>query len=396
MRVWLWFVAVVLTLAGCAKKSEAVYAEEIYYDEAEAAAAPAAFGGGVRMKKEAANRSRRPSRAPSTISAVTGGSPPTADAPIAPEDPAPERMIAYEGSTTLRVARVRPAVDAITTKVEALGGFVERVDGRRMVVRVPVARFREGLAEVQTVGDIVSERIFASDVTEAFQDVKLRLDTMEATRARLVELLALTQDENEKLMLIREIQRLTDQIDQATAQATTLRRMADLSRIVVDLVEREALAHQGSASDSAAFAWIRQLSPFGSDVVRSGKHLKLDVPDGMVGLDLKREFVAEAPDGSRIWSGKLDTEVDTDGGFWIAAVKERLAGDFATAEVSSMGSFAVLTLTSRTDTPYTWIIAVRPDGKRLEVVEAYLSSPKETERFLPAIRAVVAAHGGAA
>lgn len=398
MRFWMWLM-LVMGLLACAKK-----ADVDSYDMAEADFEDFALDEEPSFaREESRSRAPRARRAPAPSSAGVAGRMSMADSarpepePAVAKDrePVAERMIAYEASTTLRVARIRPAVDAITATVEGLGGFVERVDGARLVVRVPVARFQDGLEAVQSHGDIVDERIFASDVTEAFQDVQLRLDTARATRERLVELLALTEDENEKLMLIREIERLTDQIDQMTAQSTTLRRLADLSRITVRLVEREALAHQG-ARDSAPFDWIRQISPFGADVVRQGGFVKLDVPEGMVGLDQWREYAAEAPDGSRIWSGKLDTAVQADSAFWIGAVEERLADDFAMAEVSSLGEFAVITFTSRDDTPYTWLVAVRASGRHLEVVEAFLSDPTQAERFLPGVKAVIAARGGAA
>ena len=340
--IWTWLMVLVV-VAGCSKKAVLESAADYGFyaeDEMDMMAGDADMTVSTR-------ESRAPRPAPKASGGRSGyaGSPPPPpepepEEPIAPEKPTAKRMIAYEGSTTLRVARIREAVDAITATVVELGGFVERVDGARLSVRVPVDRFQDGLVAIQAHGDVVDERIFASDVTEAFQDVKLRLDTAEATRARLVELLAKTEDEQTKLMLIREIQRLTDQIDQMSAQASTLQRMADLSRISIQLVEREALAHQGAA-DSAEMRWIRQLSPFGADVVRGGGYVKLDVPDGMVGLKLWREYVAEAPDGSRIWSGRLKTEVQADSAFWVEAMKERLAGDFASADVATHGDYAL-------------------------------------------------------
>jgi hypothetical protein len=399
MRIWIAWMAVLLALAGCAKRSTG--ASDYGYYEDELAEMDSVSEGRVQFARAA--REERPSRRPAAKRAAP---PPQASGGMRPDEPADrvardrepqaERMIVYEGSTTLRVARIRPAVDAITATVEALEGFVERVDGSRVVVRVPVARFEEGLAAVQAHGDVIDERIFASDVTEAFQDVQLRLDTARATRDRLLELLAQTEDEKEKLALLQEIQRLTDQIDQMTAQSTTLRRLADLSRIVVSLVEREALANQGAGEDSQAFAWIRRLSPFGSDIVRAGGFVNLDVPEGMVGLKLWREYVAEAPDGSRIWSGKLDTRVEAEATFWVEAVKERLGEDFASAEVDMLGEFGVVTFTSRDEAPYTWVVAIRPRGRHLEVVEAYLASPEAAERFLPAVRAVIGDRGGEA
>ena len=75
-------------------------------------------------------------------------------------------------------------------------------------------------------------------------------------------------------------------------------RMYDVYR---ELVEREALAHQGAA-DSKELAWIRRLSPFGADVVRGGGYVKLDVPEGMVFAPF---CFAEAP-ANRLTNPQLD------------------------------------------------------------------------------------------
>ena len=242
--VWLTLFGLVLALTGCAKKDSS--ASSLGAFEAEAMA-PAR--GGYAAKRAPA-RARPPSPAP----AMADGLSPSPDAG-ATMDEAPEpaqRMIAYSARTTVRVLRQRDAIDAITDAVAALGGFVERIDRSRVIVRVPVDTFEQGLAAVQAVGEVTDERIFAADVTESFQDVALRLDTATATRERLVELLARTEDANQKMALIREIQRLTDQIDTLTAQRETLLRLTSLSRITIDLVERQSLTDRRSTARSPA------------------------------------------------------------------------------------------------------------------------------------------------
>ena len=361
---------------------EAEYEEESYYAEAPMAA-PA-----PKKARAASDSVSGMGRAEEGM--VGGGAEPLPDAPTV------KRMIAYEASTQLRVQRLRDALVQIEETTKSMGGFLESVRGTYVVVRVPVARFREGLAKLQALGDVLDERIFASDVTEAFQDIQLRLDVAEATRARLIELLAKTKDDKEKLQLLAEIQRLTDRIDQMTSQSTMLKRMADLSRITLQLVERQPLQQASAAQEMEPFAWIREIRPFGSDAVRDGDYVKLSVPEGMVGLDLKKAYVAEAPDGSRIWSGDITSEVEADKDFWASAVKSRLESDFADAKLVEFGAFAAVVFTSRDETPYTWIVAIRPRKKGLDIVEVYLSSPEQAERYRPAIEAVLLGDGGAA
>ncbi|MFK7930690.1 MAG: DUF4349 domain-containing protein [Myxococcota bacterium] len=405
-RRCVWLMAALMLIAGCAKRAPEAYGEfGDYADEADyeagvetiaavqsapMAARGRAFGGSVK----AAKKSSRPRPSPPPSAAGPGNRPSEPNDAIAPEKPAAKRMVFYEASTMLRVPRVDEAVDTLTQIAKDQGGFVERVDQSRVAMRVPVARFKQSLAAVQAIGDVLSENIQASDVTEAFQDVSLRLDTATATRDRLVELLAKATEENERLQLIRQIQRLTDQIDQMQSQATTLSQLAALSRIVVTLQPRQALTRRNGANDSKAFRWIRQLSPFGNDVVRTGKKLVLDVPDGMVRLDLKGAYVAEAPDGSRIWAGRLATNVRSDAAFWIDAIKGRLSKDFESATVETVGAYTTIRFVQRDDSPYTWLIAVKQDGAQLHIVEAWMSSPEQTQRYLDAVRGVLKSDGG--
>lgn len=325
------------------------------------------------------------------------GGQPVQDAPAEPAPaPAAERMVFYNGFARLRVTRVEKGVADMTTLAERFGGTVERVSGRSVTIRVPVAKFREAFAEVLGLGDVIDKSITAEDVTDAFTAVDLRLNTARATRDRLVELLAKAEDEREKLELVRQIQRVTEEIDVMEAQLRTLGDLAARSRISVELVPREALAYQGPQSDAAEMGWIRALSPFRADLPVKTKKLVLGVPEGMVGLDIKRAYVAESPDGARIWSHRIANRPLGESAFWLDAVAERLAKDFASADRSTAGGFQVLSLVDRGDDPYTWVIAVRVVGDKLDVVQAFFPGPAEKARYDAAVRAVLQAAGGAA
>jgi hypothetical protein len=324
-----------------------------------------------------------------------GGEGQAALEPPAPA-PAADRMVFYNGFARLRVARVESGVADLTALAGRHGGSVERVSGSSVTLRVPVAAFRAAFAEVLGLGEVLDKSITAEDVTDAFTAVDLRLNTARATRDRLVQLLAKAEDEREKLELVRQIQRVTEEIDVMEARLRMLGDLASRSRISVDLVPREALAWQGPQSDAAELGWIRRMSPFRPDLPVQTKKLMLAVPDGMVALDVRRAYVAESPDGARIWSHRIANRPLGDAGFWLDAVTERIAKDFASAERSVEGEFQALTLVDRGDDPYTWVIAVRVVGDRLDVVQAYFPGPAQTARYRDAVRAVLQAAGGAA
>lgn len=407
VRVLAWMWLLVLILVGCAKKAEPAYypQEEMAgygmadMDDAEVMLAEATSSRSGRARSAPARKSR-----PMAASApMPAAPPPPPQEGMAPPEPAPAqaapaRMVHYSGWARIRVVKPEEAADRVVALAKEVGGEVERVSTTVVTIRVPVARFQEAFDQlVGELGDVLDKGISAEDVTEAFQSMELRLGTAKKTRDRLVELLAKSDNEQEKLALVREIQRVTEEIDRMEAQLRTLSRLASMSRITVELVPRQAQAWAGQAEDTAELRWLRGLSPFRPDhVALYGKRLSLAVPEGMVQLTPKKRFLAESADGARIWSGRLDNEPQGSAAFWVGALKERLGPEFASAAVRTVGGFTVLTLVDRSDEPYTWLIAVRESGRKLDVVEAYFPTPAQTSRYQAAVEAVLTAAGGAA
>ncbi|MDP2304802.1 MAG: DUF4349 domain-containing protein [Pseudomonadota bacterium] len=328
---------------------------------------------------------------------------PAVDAPASVPDvaaavtPAAARMVHYQGYAELRVGKQQEATDALIALATEAGGGLEQQYGATIVLRVPVAKFREVFDAVLKVGDVTRKSIAAEDVTEAFSAVELRLSTAKARRDRLVTLLAQSRDENEKLALVREIQEVTEEIDRLEQSVRTLQRLADFSRITVQLQQRPALTWQGGAPESAAFAWIRSLSPF--DVESSiralgGKKLELELPEGFVPLDAKGRFIVESAEGARVWATRLVNDPVGDTPFWTDALARRLTSEFAEGKPVSVGDWQGLRLLDRSDKPYVWVVLVRASGNDLDLVQIFYPSVAAEERHAPAVRAALG-QGGA-
>jgi hypothetical protein len=371
-----------LLLVACASKR---YAEPAYELDGYGAGAP---------RESAKMMAEDMAPAPSMAMAPPPPPPPPPGSPATTQTapkPAEDRMVHYEGWATLRVAHREETADAVQKVATDVGGYLEGMGDDWVVVRVPVARFDAAFQQVLTLGEVENKRIAAEDVTEAFTDQKLRLETASATRERLVALLAKAKTDEEKLRLIREIKDVTEQIDQLEAAVRLLKNLADFSRISVQLQERPALSWAGDEGEPLALTWIRELSPFNRTVY--DKPLKLEVPEGLVKLDEKRSFVTESPDGTRFWATRLDNEPVGTEAFWMEAVASRVAPEFATAERGEHGGWTTLRLVADADPVYVWWVAVRVDGKKLELAQAYFPTVEQEKRYADAIRASLA--GGA-
>ena len=391
-------------LAGCMAKRDYAYApQEAYYDMDDEY-----YGGEMLMAEEARPMARKSrarsggsssssSGAPPPAPSMQPGSPapePPADSAPAQEQPKAERMVHYDGWMQLRVTRVQDALDAAAKLAEDVGGKVERMSGGTITVAVPVARFESSFALLTELGDLMNKSITATDITDQFTSTELRLRTAETTRTRLQELLAKATEETEKLQLLREIARLTEQIDLMESQVELLASLASFSRITVEAVPRQAVGQGAQREEPWGLGWIQRLSPFRQDVVAAGKLLKLDVPEGFVALDIKKRFVAESADGVILRSGKLLNEPHGDTEFWLAAIQQRLEPEFASATVQTWGAYRVLTLVQGDDEPYVYIVAVSADDKWLQLIEVYYPGFQEQERHGGVIRGAIEGSAG--
>jgi hypothetical protein len=145
-------------------------------------------------------------------------------------------MVHYDGYAQLRVANPVDLLDEVVALAESVGGRTENLSGRQVSVRVPVAVFEDTFRKVLALGDVMHKTIRADDVTDQFLAVDLRVSNLKTTRARLVDLLAKATDENEKLRLLAEITRVTEELDAFQSQLRTLSDLAAMSRIDNDPV----------------------------------------------------------------------------------------------------------------------------------------------------------------
>ena len=393
-------------LAGCMAKRDYSYAaEEPYYGEYDdydggyygdelAMAEEAAPARAMRResKKSSGSRSQPAPPSPSMDSAP----PPEPQDNSAPEQPKAERMVHYDGWMRLRVTRVQDTLDAVAKLAEDVGGKVERMAGGSITVAVPVASFESSFAAMAELGDLLDKSITATDITDQFTSTELRLRTAETTRTRLQELLARATDENEKLQLLREIARLTEQIDLLQSQVKLLATLASFSRITIEALPRQAVGDGATRDEPWGLGWIQRLSPFRQDVVAAGKLLKLDTPEGFVALDLKQRFVAESADGAVLRTGKLLNDPVGDTEFWLEAMKQRMEPEFTSISREDWGAFAVLRMEQGDEDPYVYFAAVSAEGKWLNLVEVYYPGTTQEERYGALVREAVEGSSGVA
>ncbi|MBN1959485.1 MAG: DUF4349 domain-containing protein [Deltaproteobacteria bacterium] len=299
------------------------------------------------------------------------------------------RMVHYNGFVKLRVTSPKETLASAAKLSETVGGYIESLTDNAITLRVPVAKFREIYAAVLKLGDVLDRSMTAEDVTDSYTYISLRLKTLKASRDRLIDLLARARKEHEKLQILAEIRRLTEEIDRAEMQVKTLASLAEFSRLSIEAIARQPRESSSSVDELAAFRWIRSLSPFSRDIAHQGKRLKLNVPEGMVLLSEKTHWTAESADGAVIWASTRENIPVGTTDYWMKAVQSRLAPEYKSASITNIGDFAVLRLVDQSEAAYRYLIGLRVIDDELQIVEIYYPSQKHEQRYHDAVNNIL-------
>ncbi|MCP3137545.1 DUF4349 domain-containing protein [Pyxidicoccus xibeiensis] len=89
------------------------------------------------------------------------------------------------------------------------GGYAQSVTSESATVRVPAERLDGFLGAVPALGKVARQTVTADDVTEAHQDLKVRLANLERIRDRYLELLQRAVTVEDTLKVERELERVT-------------------------------------------------------------------------------------------------------------------------------------------------------------------------------------------
>jgi hypothetical protein len=289
----------------------------------------------------------------------------------------------YFGYMKLIVANLIEARNAIAKLAESSGGYVESSYDTKVVIRIPKDKFNEVFASLMGLGEVEKKAIETYDVTEYFQDLEMRLSVAEKTRARLYNLLERTQDVEQRLKILKEIKRLSEEIENTKLQLETIRRLIAYSSITCELVQRLAET-SGDGKNAIPFSWIANLDPFYPSIVHLEKGIDLKLGDDFAVFDNKGYFFAESPEGIRIRAGTTPNKPEGDTQFWQKALMHYLGNYYKEAIQLHLGtaqqldaSIEAISFTSRDSKPFHYLVGIAVKGDLIFVIEVFFPD-KET------------------
>lgn len=316
----------------------------------------------------------------------TSPSPPPPPPPATASAPAEQPVIVYSAYLRLRVKRLIETIDAITAQAEKLGGYIESMTAQVVVVRVPVARFEPALAAFEAMGTVLQREVKSLDVTARFTDMAARLAVAQQSRARLLALLEATQDVQQRLRILEEIKRLSEQIETIQSTLGTLRKLADYSTLTLAL--EPVVAQHATEVHRSPFTWVRGLQAHYATLTEGKKHIAYQVPAGFVLFEEDDAYRAQAADTSTLRAGVVRNEPRGDAAFWMAAVDHEMTGrDEEPVADGVSGQLAWRVYRSKDTEPRYYLIGVaaNADHDDLLVLEGFFPNEAAWKRYEAAV-----------
>ncbi|MCB9507917.1 MAG: DUF4349 domain-containing protein [Myxococcales bacterium] len=178
---------------------------------------------------------------------------------VPPEEPdraAP--LLIYTGNVTIAIYDVEETQARAIAAVEELGGYASQRGDTYVVLRVPAEHFREALDAVGELGDVLSLSWDASDVTDAYFDLEIRIRNARDVRDRLAALLDEAVKVDDALAIESELARVTLELEQLEGQ---LRQMRDRVALATLTVSFSAMAQTRVPGEEyrLPFRWLNEL-----------------------------------------------------------------------------------------------------------------------------------------
>lgn len=293
-------------------------------------------------------------------------------------------LVVYSGYLKLQVKRVLDAVESITGLVETRGGYVESLTSDVVVVRVPARDFEGVMAEFAALGEVLDQNIRAEDVTAQFTDVGARLAVAKQARARLLALLEQEKDVKERLSVLQEIKRLTEQIELMESTLATLQNLVDYFTITLELVP--VLESTRTTLYTSPFQWVSDLTAHLATLVGGKDDFTITAPLGFVVFDESDDYRAQAADTAVLRGARIANEPYADAPFWSLAVRHELvARGEKSVSKGQAGHVSYEIFVNDDVKPRYYLVGVAVHEDDLFVLEGFLPNRESYDRHGSAV-----------
>ncbi len=196
-----------------------------------------------------------PPSAPRFAQATPTGT--TTPAVVADVRSPPSSMLIYTAAFLMAVLDVDQKQAELIARAREMGGFLAEQSATLVRIRIPAARFEDYLDVVAQLGDVLDRRITVSDVGEAYRDVAIRIQNLEAVRHRFEQMLTQANNVETALAIQRELERVTTELELLKGRQRYLADQVALSTVTVNFRPLASVAPDTRVR--LPFSWLTQL-----------------------------------------------------------------------------------------------------------------------------------------
>lgn len=159
-------------------------------------------------------------------------------------------MVIFTTELSMLVANPAQLVNSLGDIVNQAGGYVAGVESKdeggiavtTVRLKFPPGTYDATMRRIRGLAvEVTSEKATTQDVTEEFSDVQTQLASLEASHARLLELMSKAQNMDEILKIQKELAQTKIQIDRLKGRETFLQRSAEFATVTVNVRPAEAV-----------------------------------------------------------------------------------------------------------------------------------------------------------
>lgn len=159
------------------------------------------------------------------------------------------RMMIKTGTISIVVDDVNKSIENIVTYVDGNGGFLvtSNVDkygssfNGYLTVRVPSAFLNDAILYIKGLGEVKSEHVDSSDITEEYIDLDAQLKNLKVTENQFVEIMKRAVKVEDVLSVQRELGYVRGEINRIEGRMKYLDQSVSLSSLTVNLSTNPAV-----------------------------------------------------------------------------------------------------------------------------------------------------------
>jgi hypothetical protein len=305
-----------------------------------------------------------------------------------------KRMVTYDGFITTRCTKPDSLITTAVAFAESLKGYVEMRNNASVTLRIPVAVFDAVYDSLLKLGEVVDYQKSSEDITDAFRDTDLRVTVLEKTIERYVKLIRLVKEDKEKISLLKEIERLREELEVLRVRKSVLALRAEFAKVQFT-VQQITTGFAGIVRNDRihGFEWMAFLDPV--NFYRFGKRHKIPVPEGMVRLKNRNFWIAQSPAGSRTWTARVQNKPQGTSDFWIDAVACKLREQFLVVDTASAAGYRFAECTPQPGVNYRYRVGVKVVGTSICIIQCFFPDEIQEGRYFGAVIKALETAGGA-